>query len=301
VVNPAAGKGRFEQQRERWQSRIRTVLPQARFITTRPEGGLANAIEAAQAEGLGGVLAVGGDGTAHQVVNALLQVKERTGEDILLALLPLGTGNDWIRTHGIPRRWRAWRAMFLRGHIRWQNLGLLHYQTLQGKAAQCYFLNVAGLAYDAFVVREVAQANGRGGKLLYLWATLRSLFKYTPQAARLTWPNAEASARYYTINLGIGRYSGGGMQLVPQANPQGEKMALTFVERISRLRVLLNSWRFYRGWVAGLKEAQLTEAAEVTIEGVDNNDPILLEADGEFLGQTPVRVTLVARGLWFVA
>jgi diacylglycerol kinase family enzyme len=300
VVNPAAANGRIQRQWARWELRLRELLPRAQFIDTRPAGGLTATIRRAQAEGLGGVLALGGDGTAHLVVNAIMEVQAATGATILFALLPLGTGNDWIKTHGIPRSWSAWRKMFLAGKMRWQNVGLLSYQDDSGEVARRYFINVAGLAYDAFVVRELAQqSRGKGGKLRYFWATFRCLFQYEPEEARISWPGGQASAACYTINVGVCRYSGGGMQFVPQADPRGEQLALTYVERISRLGVLLNSWRFYRGWVAGLPEAHLRSAAEVRIESAVQA-PILLEADGEFLGETPVTVSLVRESLWFV-
>ncbi|MEL7221435.1 MAG: hypothetical protein AAGJ93_08965 [Bacteroidota bacterium] len=163
-----------------------------------------------------------------------------------------------------------------------------------------YFMNVAGLAYDTFVVHAISNKSSfLPPRLFYLWSVLRCLFQYTPQAGELEFNQQKVSHKFYTINLGIGKYSGGGMQFVPHAEAAGDTMALTYVTAVSRLRVILNSYRFYEGKIATFKEAFLTQTQAINIEPAAGNE-LLVEADGEFLGRCPASIRLIPQALVFI-
>lgn len=298
--NSQAGGGQLAKEWDKWKRRLRELLESPpTFVLTQDVSEVPAAMVTAAEMGIRHVLALGGDGTAHVVANAVLRVQAQIGEPIVFALLPLGTGNDWVKTHGIPRQWGTWQAYFKTGIIQQQNVGLVTYQHNE-ETHERYFINVAGLAYDAFVVRYLANRTPRfSPKLFYLWATLRCLFQYRTQQARLRYADKTVEQRYYTINVGIGRYSGGGMQLVPQADPQGDTMALTYVGHVSILDVLLNSFRFYNGWIADFRKANLGFTSDICIEEMMDG-PIQIEADGEYLGESPVRITMVPKALHFV-
>jgi diacylglycerol kinase family enzyme len=275
-------------------------LPNARIEQTEYAGHAIEIVQNGIKEGIRYILVVGGDGTHHEVINGILQQKQVPSTDILYALLPVGTGNDWIKTHGIPKRFSDWLSVFKAGKIVGQNAGLLTY-FWEGQARVRYFANVAGLAYDGYVVRYTEQKAPRfSGKIYYLWVVLRCLFQYSLQSAVLRFGGQEVKDRFYTINAGIGRYSGGGMQLVPQADPRGDALALTYAGPISKLGIVLNTYRFYQGSIGGHPKVTTTTAQRIEVATADDG-PLLLEADGEFLGETPVTIELVPDALRFIA
>ena len=301
IVNPRAGSGNTQENWPLLKSRLAELLPLAEFQISTAAGAATALVATAVNQGIRHIMAVGGDGMAHQVVNAIMQQPTVPSTAITFTLLPCGTGNDWIKSHGIPRAWPAWRTFFLNGKIHQQNLGQIDFTGTNRQAPRTvYFLNVAGLAYDAYVVRYLQDKHSLlPARLFYFWATFRCLFQYTPPWGSLVYNGKTVTQAFYTINVGIGRFSGGGMQFVPHASPDGPDLALTFVERVSRLAVITNSYRFYQGRIARYRAAVLAHTTQVVVLP-QGEDKILIEADGEFLGESPVRITLVPGALCFV-
>lgn len=299
IANPRAGGGLRPVAWQLIQQLLRQYLPDHHLLTTRADARADQLAAQAIRGGSRHILAIGGDGTHHSAINGIMQATQGRAEGIIYALLPIGTGNDWIRSHGIPRGLRAWFDQFCGGHLHRQNIGRLHYQAA-GAEREAFFANVVGLAYDGFVVRVAnAQPPRRGGRLFYLWLTLRCLFDYRPQRARIDYDGQRVEDAFYTINIGIGRYSGGGMQLTPQADPAGDYLALTYARTVSRLNVVLNTYRFYNGRIGDHARITTTRARHVCIEA-PAADPLPVEADGEFLGYTPISVELLPAALTFI-
>lgn len=299
IVNPKAGNGVVEKQWPELAPKLLQLLPNAEIKFSRAISDVVGLLNDALNKGIRHIMAVGGDGSAHYTVNAIMQQTIVPTKDITFSLLPLGTGNDWIKTHQIPKKWDAWLESFKQGNARWQNIGEVHCQR-NNQQHKAYFFNVAGLAYDGFVVKY---AEGKQsilpGKLYYFWLSLSCLFRYTTQKATLRFDDKQVQQRFYTINIGVCKYSGGGMMLVPHAQPNGDDFALTYVGHLSRINVILNSFRFYKGRIAAFKKATLSLAKNIEIKE-NNNSPLVIEADGEYLGQTPVSIQLLPKALKFI-
>lgn len=296
IVNPQANNGNLGQWWPATELKLTRLLADPKIVISRHSGDATGIVAEALHEGIRHIMAVGGDGIAHQVINGIVRQKKVPSRDITFALLPMGTGNDWIKSHGIPKPWQGWQQYFLAAVPGYQNLGQINYQSANGPAVR-YFMNVAGLAYDAFVVRYVAGKKSRlPGKIFYFWATFRCLFMYQPQKGTIKYDERQHEAAFYTINVGIGKFSGGGMQLVPQASSQGTTLALTWVRKVSKMAVVLNSFRFYRGRIAGYRKAHLTHCQQLEVLPAAGAE-LLIEADGEFLGACPATITLLPNAL----
>ena len=212
---------------------------------------------------------VGGDGTHHRL-SALLY----TTPGVIYAPLPAGSGNDWVRTLGTPHRLEAWIDMLRRRRTMDHRIGLF-----DGRP----FLNILGLCYDAAVVkRTLSLPLPLRHRLIYPLATLAGLRSYRAPTLRLTYDGTTVEGRFHTINIGLGRFNGGGMQLVPQADPESGQLGLTFVPLLPIYKVLLHGWRFYFGKIAGAPGAVVTRAETVRIEVLEG--VLEAEADGEFYG-----------------
>ena len=299
IVNPRAGNGRAGRHWARYGTALAELLPRHEVHWTSRRGEATELAAAAVRAGKRHVIAVGGDGTHHEVVNGLAQAAYDRLSEIHYALLPIGTGNDWIRTSGTPQRFTEWLDRLRAGRFAEQSVGRIRYRQ-GGETRQCYFANMAGLAYDAFVVRSVQERGAvQGGKALYLWHTLRCLFRYRPQRTQLRLDGKARDERIYTLNVGIGRYAGGGMQIVPHADPAADTLAVTYVRDVSIGEVLLNLRRFYDNTLADYDRAVLTHARRIEVAAAGDG-PILLEADGEFLGETPLQIDLAAGRLRYL-
>lgn len=279
LVNPAAASGRTLN----WWANAWPVLqrefPEASCVVLEPE--MTDQL-AALPPGELFVIGVGGDGTHHTLINAF---RERGLLDRLTyAPLPFGSGNDWCRTLCIPRHILRWVLTIRRGRTIDHRIGEVTYGTPERK--RC-FINVAGLAYDAEVVRRAEALSLKRG-FLYPLLTARYLAGYTAPQLELTHDHHRVSGRFHTINLGIGRYNGGGMRLVPQADPTADTLALTYAVDLPLSRILANSWRFYTDTIGRVNGVTATHATHVYVSG-----PTGVEADGEYLGRGPVEVRLL--------
>lgn len=297
IANPAAGKNAVARCWQALQAFLQKNIPNHIAVLTERRGQATElAMEAIQ-QGYRKIIAVGGDGTNFEVTNGILQQQEVPSTDILYALLPVGTGNDWIRTHGIPKDWENWLSMLKTENTFLQDVGVVQYFS-NGKPAQRFFVNVAGMAYDAFVVHYSDQYKPWIiHKILYLFLVMRLLFKYTLSRARVIFDNKVVEDHFYTINIGICRYSGGGMRLVPHADPADGYLALTIAKKVSKIGVLLNTYRFYNGTLGKHPKIDLYQTTKIRVEPLPLDQPLWVEADGEFLGDAPADFFLLPKAL----
>lgn len=288
IVNPVAGNGLAARRWPAVEAVLRAQLGEIKVAFTQCRG---QAIELAQQAVRGGyrfIAAVGGDGTNHEAINGLMLQNNAPLADIAYTLLPIGTGNDWIRTHGIPTNLNAWIAMAKESQrIIWQDVGVAEYQDANRQPQRRFFANVAGMAYDGFIVQHAEQHKQLiKGRLMYLALVMSGLFRYKLSSAAVTWDGGQAQGRFYTINAGICRYSGGGMQIVPHANPFDGLLALTLAGPLTKLGVLANTWRFYNASIGQHPKVSLHQTRRISVQNLDGA-PLHLEADGEFLGYAP--------------
>lgn len=243
------------------------------------------------------ILAIGGDGTNHEVVNGIFSQSFAPPSDIYYALLPYGTGNDWARQYGIPHdpRKRLERLLLMR--TVWQDIGLANF-IRDGQPDSRYFVNVAGMAYDGFIGKKLIE-NPVNSKVQYLMAVAKYLLEYKLSRARITYDGNSVEDFFYTINVGLCRFSAGGMQLVPHAVPDDGLFALTFARKLSKIEVMLQTPRFYNGTL--LRHSKIEGHQVKSVEVMHLGDvPSQLEADGEYLGESPARFTLLKNALRIV-
>lgn len=257
------------------------------------ETGLAALAEAAVRSGNTRLVGVGGDGTHHQILNGIVAAGG-LGQ-VTYAPLPLGSGNDWVRTLNTPNRLEDWLAMLTQEKTIAHGVGVLEYdgQNEEDHSIR-HFINVAGMAYDAEVLRR-AETSPIKHRFIYPVLTLLFLRDFVAPTVRITYDDHVWEGPVHTINLGIGRYSGGGMRLVPQAEPTAKTLALTFARRLSVWKIIAESWRFYAGSIGKVKGVTLTTTTSACITPL--KDKLELEADGEWLGQGPVEARLLEERL----
>ena len=244
------------------------------------------------------ILGVGGDGTNSEIVHGILSQKWVASSEVHYALMPFGTGNDWARFYGIPTDIRQRLRRLQEQRVVFQDGGLVRYQS-EGKTLERYFVNVAGMAYDGFIGQKMITKPAKN-KIDYLLRVAMYLFEYRLTKARITYDGQVVEDYFYTINIGLGKYSGGGMQLVPQAVGNDGLFALTFARALPKWEVLAITPRFYDGSIIKHPKVTGVKAKSIKVEHMPSEKPTLLEADGEFLGETPVEYFLLENALKLV-
>jgi YegS/Rv2252/BmrU family lipid kinase len=296
IVNPMAGNGAVKRKWPKLELKIKAILKDCQIRYTSHKGHGIELSQQAIEEGYRHIIGVGGDGTNNEIVNGIFLQDVVPTTAITYTLLPVGTGNDWVKTYGIPKKIDAWLRMLEAGKTKIQDVGLVHYQA-GGQTSKRYFANVAGMAYDAYLVRYACENPGMvSSKIFYLLLLLRCLFQYTLRKAKVFFDGQTDIDYYYSINIGICSYSGGGMQTVPHAIEDDGLFALSLFGPFSKLGVLLNTYRFYNKSVGEHSLVNCYQVKSVRVEAAEKR-PTLVEVDGEFLGETPAEFSLIEKGL----
>lgn len=229
-------------------------------------------------------LFVGGDGTIHQGGNFLIQHAKEISNEIVIGVLPCGTGNDWVRSFGIPTS-RIVDSLKQRKTV---SLHLLSLQWSDGR--KIFAFNMVGGALDAAVVDSLNKSSlSIPGAIKYPIALLKTLTKPHEWEGSITVDGKKLTGEWLTIQAGFGKYCGGGMYVLPHA--EENKAALLLMKPKTLSKLITSLPKLYNGKIADQQEAIAMHFSSLEIIHTDN--PIPIEADGEFLGYTPVIITTV--------
>ena len=297
IINPSAGNGKAGKQ---WKNIEATLKKEnMNFQVHRSERAL-HCTELAKSlieKGARYLIGVGGDGTNHEIVNGIMQQTAVSTHEVTYGFIPVGTGNDWVKTHNIPKNITKAIQVIKVGKTTFQDIGLAKFHR-NNKPEQRYFVNVAGMAYDAHVGKvSNSERKKITNKLYYFLLIFKCLFQYKSKQARIFLDGKKvANQHFYTINVGLCKYSGGGMQFVPHAEIDDGQFAVTYIDSIPKLKVIFSTHYLYGGKITKFKHAKLFKAKYMKVEAV-NDAPTLLELDGEFVGETPVEFEILPKAL----
>jgi len=230
-------------------------------------------------------LVCGGDGTLNQCVNAIFQQSKVPQHECLVAFLPFGTGNDWIRTAGIPADPEKALEVLISGREVRMDIGKVSCQWFNARK-DAYFINIAGFAYDAFVVEqmELKFRKDKMGKIAYLLAVFSFLMRYRKTKVKLHSAEYTYEGPLFSGCAGICKYNGNGMMQVPHADPYDGKLAVTLMQTTSKWDVLMQTKNLYNGTFIKHKSIHTFQTEAFTLE----SEPLIrLECEGELLGFSP--------------
>jgi YegS/Rv2252/BmrU family lipid kinase len=301
VVNPASRGGATRKRFERILPRVREVLGACDIEWTRgPRDAERIAREGVRA-GVERVVVAGGDGTMSEVVTGILAAD--LGRYAELAMLPLGTGGDLRRTLGVPADLEDALAAIARGERRPLDAGRARFQGRDGRETSVYFVNIASLGISGLTTELVNQApKGLGGRVSFLVGTLRSIASYRaadhPVELRLDGEVIHKGPLVLAAAAN-GRYFGGGMQVAPDARPDDGLLDVVVVPGLSKLRLLAELPRIYRGTHIGVGGV-LSQRGRVLEATPLGGEPPWVEIDGEPLGRLPARIEILPGALTLV-
>ena len=240
-------------------------------------------------------IVVGGDGSLNIFVNAVMEAQVDSSE-IFAALIPLGTGNDWSRSHGYSRHYLDAIDELLKGNFLNHDVGLVETVINDKLIDARYFINIAGFGFDGAVISNASKTTSKiFNKQLYLINLLKTLLGYKPQPISILSNNYAATKEFFTIAVGIGQYNGNGMRQCPEAIPNDGLFDVVLIEKLSILKVLLNIKKLFKGdHVKNLKEVFMYRTDYMEI----NSEPhILAEVEGEMLATGNYRIRCLSSAI----
>ena len=242
VVNPYSGNSNFKKSWEKitYILKLKNINFSYSFTEYRKHEVIL--VDKAIEQGYRNIISVGGDGTLHHVVNGIMKQRYIKTSKIKLGVIPLGTGNDWIRTYNIPNSIEKSIDVILKNTTVLQDIGCI--TLLNGKKE--YFNNLAGTGYDGYVVKNLNYLK-KMGSLAFLVSGLYSLFSYKKTKYKIIINNKTINKQCLMILFGICKYSGGGLRVTKDPNPKDGLLDITIVKNISFLDLLFNIPKLYNG------------------------------------------------------
>ncbi|MCK9420415.1 MAG: diacylglycerol kinase family lipid kinase [Nitrospirae bacterium] len=263
IANPAAGRGKARKA----VLKVVEVLKKKGVLfdlelTKGPRD--AAAIARRAAPDFDAIIVVGGDGTVNDVVPGMLYSGKPLG------IIPMGSGNDFIKSLHIPNNIESAVDVVLRGATRTIDAGRIN---------DMYFANGVGIGFDAAVNAESYRINhSRHGLWLYVCALARVLGRFDPVPVTITLNNEEISQKIFLLSIGNGTTCGGGFKLTPHAKVDDGLLDVTIVGPLGLLALLWHLPKVFLGTIDRVKYAKLRRTSKLMVR---SEVPVPVHVDGE--------------------
>lgn len=249
-------------------------------------------------------IAVGGDGTVHDVLNGIAEYAMSEAEvslsDFTLTVIPVGSGNDWIKSVGASTDIQQAVSYIAAGVTGVQDVVKVSVLDSSDLSAEplfvSYMSNVGGVGLDARVC-EIVNRNkeqGKRGKKLYVSALLYCIRHRVPIRAKVICDGQLLfTGRYLSMAFGIGKYSGGGMRQTPAAVMDDGLLDITIIPDIPIWTIAKEAYKLFTGNFLTIKEVVPATCREVYILPESESDAEPVEVDGEVIGRAPVHMEVL--------
>ena len=314
IANPISGKGNAKNVAEQAYAALTESGRRGQLVFTSTSGDAKRFAQEAVSDGIRSVIACGGDGTLHEVVNGIATVP-----DVTLGVLPCGRGNDFAAAIGVPLKPEAAIATLLSGTPIHVDLGRCYQNSHQPSAVSRqqesggsseislpttdnrqlttdnYFITIATCGYDTEVSRRASKGTPLfAGTASYAYAAVETLFYYEPPFVRLEGDFGIHEGPLLLAATGITSRYGGGFQIVPNARIDDGLFDVCIIRPVSSLTVLRLMVTLFWGGHVSHPAVSMHQTRTLTVE---TDTPMLLYADGEPMCETPVTIEIIKEGL----
>jgi len=288
IVNPVSGRGAGEQAIPLIEQYLRGYGLDYDLVRTERPWHAAGLAQQACADGYAVIVAVGGDGTANEVLNGLMLAKQAGKDGVAMGVLSVGRGNDFAFGAGVPRDLEAGCRALAQGHRRLIDIGRVTGGLYpQGR----YFGNGVGIGFDAVVGFEAQKQKRLTGFASYIVAALKTIFLYYhAPLVRIEYDGQTLVLPSLMVSVMNGRRLGGGFLMAPHAQLDDGLFDLCIVQQVSRARIFALIPHFMQGTQATHPAVQTGRAQHVTVTALEGVLPA--HGDGETLCTDAQQLTL---------
>ncbi len=274
IFNPGARRGRAREA----ASTLRPAVEhrgQAEWAETERPGHATALAEQAGQRGVEVVAAIGGDGTVHEVVNGLMRLPPE--QRPMLAAVPIGSGNDFSASAGVPQQVESALERVFHGEPRSVDVGLARFPSGRRE----YFTNALGIGFDAKVTYYSYRISLVHGFAMYLWAVLQTIVR-SHEAPHLTLriDDQHIEQEALMLVLANGRREGGGFLVAPDAHPDDGLLDFAMVENVSRWMMLRLIPEVMRGTHGRFPQVRLGRFRTLELRA---DRPLTIHMDGEMI------------------
>ncbi|MBR1584333.1 MAG: diacylglycerol kinase family lipid kinase [Clostridia bacterium] len=280
VCNPTAGAGRGEKIGRQIEQALRERNLPCRLMLTEHPGHAAQLAREAREAGAELILSIGGDGTAFEVAQGLL------GSACPLGIIPAGTGNDFVKTIGIPQQ-----PLAALDHV----LSCPARPTDAGQINGRMFLNEIGTGFDVSVLDYALKAKKYcRGLLPYLYGVVKTLFRFRSVSITYTVDSGETVTRdVFVVGVANGGVIGGGIVIAPEARADDGLLDVVVVEKVARRHLPARLIGLMRGRILSFPETHFCRAHSISF----STPGMRVNVDGEILDEKRVEARVLPGAL----
>lgn len=304
IVNPKSAGG---DTRDKWASIAADMRahfgPFQASFTKRIGDGTRIAREAAN-KGRRLIISCGGDGTANEVVNGIM---ESDSNEVEMGVMPSGTGGDFRRSIKMPNESREAAKALRTGVTKSIDIGKVVFTSFEGAAVCRYFLNISSFGLSADINRRVSGntffkwlplGNSIRGRAKFAFSTIQEVLDIEPVKVAIAF-DGSAPKTLQTLNFCIcnGRYFGGGMKIAPNSKLSDGEFDIVNIGDINTVRIFRKGYKLYNGSHLDLPEVKIKLVRSLTVNPTDKNEKIPIELDGEIPGYLPAKYEVLPKAL----
>ncbi len=278
IVNPISGRGRGVRSIPEIEAFFTSAKLEYKLVATERPGHALELAREAVRQGYDVVVSAGGDGTANEVINGIIEANRENGRSAAMTVIPVGRGNDFAFSMGIPTDLNEVFKCIRADRRRLVDIGRVYGDEFPDGR---YFGNGIGVGFDAVVGFEALKLKWLTGFASYIVAALKTIFLYFKAPnLRLVTPTDDRVGKYLMISIMNGIRMGGGFYMAPMGNPADGSFDLCVVDEVSRSAMLPLIGKFTKGSQKGDPAVTFLRANKVDIHAV-NGSGIPAHADGE--------------------
>ncbi|MGB9695082.1 MAG: diacylglycerol/lipid kinase family protein [Caldisericaceae bacterium] len=307
IVNPAAAGGRSYEEYNLVKPFINSLNNVKTFFSEHPMHSIELARNAVL-DGVERIISFGGDGTHNEVVNGVFQglkklypsnleetIKNKDSRIPAVAFVSIGSGNDLRKTLNLPKNIKEALDIALSADARWIDVGHFEFKDFDGKDASRYFVNILSGGFSGTVTMKANQGKKTAFKnIIYLNALIKTLIFATIPRGLLINGGKKIDGQFFEFDISNGKFFGGGMLLSPLSKIDDGVFNISVFRNYTGLEVLFKIYKLYNGTITREKKLYYEQAKEAYVECTPK---ALIEADGEVVGFTPMKVEILERSL----
>lgn len=293
IANPASGNKKLSKKQEDIEQLLQAHNINFLIAFTDFSKHEIELVHEAIQKGYKKIISIGGDGTLHNVINGVMTQSYVKTSNITVAVIPLGTGNDWIKTYNIPNNIKKAIEIIANEKTFAQNIGFLELEN-----TSVYFNNVAGIGFDGYVVKKLNNLK-QLGTLAYLTSGILGLINYKATNFKIQTDSETFKVKSLLTLIAIGKYCGGGMQLTNYKKTKPKEFAITIAKNITFLDVFGLIKKLFNGQIFSHKKVKSCSTTSITIIP-QKNKTIYIQADGELIGSGKLTATIIEEAINFV-
>lgn len=282
ILNPIAGRGRAHRIENGLVEHLRRLKISFSLEKSNYEGH-ATQIAKQMSNEFPIIIAAGGDGTVNEVASGIFCSKAA------IALLPIGSGNDFNKLIGMPTKVNFAVDIIIKGRKKLFDFGRISIRNSFDQTKERHFINMVGIGIDAEIARKAKQIKYLRGLFLYLVAAIKALSTYSPIKYTINDGNILLTQQAYLLCAGNGNYEGGGFKMLPNANPHDSMLNICLIKAMPLLRGIPLIPKIIKGTHGNDKMVSMWDSKSLH---VSSHEPFIIHGDGEILEENAIDVMI---------